>query len=99
MTKAQLNDAARKSLGVGCMFLETEGVQALPREKQSLLREMLEKFNQFTPDNDPYGEHDFGSIELDGEKYFWKIDDYGENHIESGATHRRVLTLMRADEY
>jgi hypothetical protein len=26
--------------------------------------------------NDPYGEHDFGSFELAGEKFFWKIDYY-----------------------
>lgn len=99
MTKAQLNDAARKSPGVGCMFVTTEGIRALPGHKISRLVEMMEKFDKFTPDNDPYGEHDFGALELDGEKYFWKIDDYGDNFAENGATHRRVLTLMRADEY
>ena len=26
----------------------------------------------FTPDNDPYGEHDFGSFEYAGKKIFWK---------------------------
>ena len=35
---------------------------------------MVSHFDAFTPDNDPYGEHDFGSIDLDGEKLFWKID-------------------------
>jgi Protein of unknown function (DUF3768) len=30
----------------------------------------------FNTNNDPYGEHDFGSFELAGEKFFWKIDYY-----------------------
>jgi hypothetical protein len=33
-------------------------------------------FDDFTADNDPHKEHDFGSFELDGEKLFWKIDLY-----------------------
>jgi hypothetical protein len=30
----------------------------------------------FNTNNDPYGEHDFGSFEVAGEKFFWKIDYY-----------------------
>jgi uncharacterized protein DUF3768 len=30
----------------------------------------------FNTNDDPYGEHDFGSFELAGEKFFWKIDYY-----------------------
>ncbi|RWI35553.1 MAG: DUF3768 domain-containing protein [Mesorhizobium sp.] len=26
--------------------------------------------------NDPYGEHDFGSVQVDGDTFFWKIDYY-----------------------
>ena len=33
-------------------------------------------FENFTDDNDPYFEHDFGNFELDGETIFWKIDLY-----------------------
>jgi hypothetical protein len=52
-------------------------------------------FAEFTEDNDPYGEHDFGSFTLStGGKCFWKIDDYaGYDGI------RCVLTIMLADEY
>ena len=56
-------------------------------------------------DNDPYGEHDFGAIEVGGRKYFWKIDYYdptfswhSEDPTDPDKT-RRVLTIMRADEY
>ena len=28
------------------------------------------------PDNDPYAEHDFGAIKLNGNTFFWKFDYY-----------------------
>lgn len=93
------NDRARKSLGVGCMLVQTAGVMALAPETQSILRERVELFNDFTEANDPYGEHDFGKIHYGDTDYFWKIDDYGEDFHQHEATHRLVLTLMRADEY
>ncbi|MEW8490194.1 MAG: DUF3768 domain-containing protein [Candidatus Thiodiazotropha endolucinida] len=31
----------------------------------------VREFHTFTPDNDPWHEHDFGSVELSGEKLFW----------------------------
>jgi Protein of unknown function (DUF3768) len=33
----------------------------------------------FTPENDPYGEHDSGSFELAGHKFLWKIDYYDKS--------------------
>ena len=30
-------------------------------------------FDDFSEENDPHGEHDFGSFELCGRKFFWKI--------------------------
>lgn len=99
LSKAEKNDAARKALGVGCEFIQTAGVNALPMEEQSALREKVEKFNDFNEDNDPYGEHDFGKIVQNAVDYFWKIDDYGEDYKANGAQHRLVLTLMQAREY
>jgi len=55
--------------------------------------------------NDPWGEHDFGAIDLEGQKLFWKIDPYdldlqahSQNAANPAVTHR-VLTLMLASEY
>jgi hypothetical protein len=96
---AKLYDNARKSMGMGCMLVQTSGVSALPVSRQAVLRETVERFNTFTEDNDPYGEHDFGKITMDSVDYFWKIDDYGEDYKKNVATHRLVLTIMRADEY
>src|SRR6266851_7973859 len=33
-------------------------------------------FSEFTPDNDPHGEHDFGNFELAGREFFFKLDYY-----------------------
>ena len=65
----------------------------------------VRNFNNFTKDNDPYGEHDFGSFDYNGEKIYWKIDYYdksycylSENPANLDITNR-VLTVMLADEY
>jgi hypothetical protein len=62
-------------------------------------------FDAFTGDNDPHGEHDFGTFELCGERLFWKIDYYdrdlrfGSPDPTDHAVTRRVLTIMLASDY
>ena len=95
---ACLNDEYRKSRQG---FMVTRGVSALPNIATVL--SMVQDFNEFDLDNDPYSEHDFGSFEVFGKKLFWKIDYYDSN-LESWADPlssecRRVLTVMLADEY
>ena len=105
-TIRELNDAfrtgTRPDLGV---MVTTRGV--IGRGIAFLATAMLltQQFDAFTPDNDPYGEHDFGSFELDGVLLFWKIDYY-DPAIEFGspdpadeAATCRVLTLFLASEY
>ena len=102
----QLNDLARTAMGVASRLVQTEGINALPANDQSRIRELVETFNAFTPDNDPHEEHDFGSVRAPGgEKVFWKIDYYAKD-MESGSEHPedpsqtvRVLTIMLAEEY
>ena len=54
----------------------------------------VKQYDTFTADNDPWKEHDFGAFEFEGEKIFWKIDDYqGEEGLQL------VLTIMLAEEY
>lgn len=86
---ARLNDLARRAMGIACVVVVTDGIRALPEADQSRLRELVETFDAFTPDNDPYGEREFGAIYqgLDGVwsalrpadvavTVFWKIDAY-----------------------
>ena len=63
---AALNDALRHDPGTGehGRIMMTSGVSELgiPFTVQALAK--LKSFDTFTNDNDPYGEHDFGSFEL-----------------------------------
>lgn len=59
----------------------------------------------FTSDNDPYGDHGFGTVTVQGVKLFWKIDLYDTEFVygspapaEPSET-RRVLTIMLPSDY
>jgi hypothetical protein len=101
---ATLNDAFRTSFNGGTLFM-TAGIQALPEEVQVEILYKVRTFDEFTPDNDPHGEHDFGSLTVQGHRVFWKIDYYDLNieyHSENAADSlltNRVLTVMLAGEY
>lgn len=106
-TIRKLNDAARK--GTAPMVrVFTPGVNALDRYTRSLLLARIRNFNEFHSGNDPHGEHDFGSVEYEGRKVFWKIDYYdkatfpasngSENPADPDVT-ERVMTVMLAEEY
>jgi Protein of unknown function (DUF3768) len=100
----QLNDAFRKTLtgGQACF---TAGVSALGTSITTKVLALVRSFDVFTPENDPYGEHDFGSVIIDGTKLFWKIDyydlslQYGSSDPSDPAKTTRVLTVMLAEEY
>lgn len=102
---AELNDVARRAMGIACRLFQTEGICQLPPEDQSAIREKVEKFDNFTPDNNPWGERDFGAFIHNGHKIFWKIDYYAldlqhgsEDPADPNQT-VRVLTIMLAEEY
>ncbi len=104
-TIAFLNDQFRKyARGEGSILI-TNGVSSQGEAFMHAVALAVKDYDQFTADNDPHGEHDFGSIELQGEKLFWKIDYYDKT-MEAGSpnpsderlTHR-VLTIMLANEY
>ena len=101
----RLNDCFRRSMIHGGTLLLTAGVSALPATDKLALLALVRGFSAFTPDNDPHGEHDFGAIDHAGVRYFWKIDYYdlagafGSSDPANPAVTRRVLTVMRADEY
>jgi hypothetical protein len=102
---AELNDLCRTAMGVAGRLFQTTGIDALPLADQSAIREKVERFDAFTPDNDPYGERDFGALEHNGQRVFWKIDYYdrsmtkgSEDPSDPGQT-VRLLTIMLASEY
>ena len=67
----------------------------------------VKAFDNFTPENDPYGEHDFASVTVDGIHLYFKIDyfdadtghSFGASNPEIEEATSRVLTIMLVDEY
>ncbi|MEH6792456.1 DUF3768 domain-containing protein [Parasphingorhabdus sp.] len=99
-----LNDQFRQT-GIGGIILHTNGIQALGQEFMAKTVQGVIAFDDFGPNNDPYGEHDFGALTIAENRIFWKIDYYG-NDMESGTPDpsdpnltKRVLTIMLASEY
>jgi hypothetical protein len=98
----ELNDQARQTL-TGCRVLITPGVRALDATVATL--GVVQLYSDFTPDNDPFGEHDFGSFQFAGETIFWKFDYYDLDfsmHSPDAADPEvtaRVLTIMLGSEY
>ena len=99
-----LNDNFRSTF-VGGRVLTTAGVAELPVDTKAQLLLAVQSFSNFTKDNDPHGEHDFGSFEVEGETYCFKIDYYaldldgGSEEPDEPEKTTRVLTIMRVDEY
>ena len=89
---ARLNDMARQAMGVACTAVATAGFRSLSASDQSCVRELIETFDAFDEDTDPYGERDFGCVYQLGdgrwtterprlrdderERVFWKFDYY-----------------------
>ncbi len=101
---AELNDKLRETFTGGRIVL-TQGVSALEEDTKRRVFDAIRKFDNFSEDNDPHGEHDFGVVEADGEKVFWKID-YFDNNLEYHSLDEtveeittRVMTVMQAEEY
>ena len=101
---ATLNDKFRKSF-IGGEVLLSAGIAAMSSENKANIVSMVQNFNDFTEDNDPYKEHDFGSFDYKCEKILWKIDYYDLNnqyHSENPANPditNRILTIMTVFEW
>lgn len=108
---AALNDEFRRMgpnlsrLKFDGLWLVTQGVQAMgPHFTWSALLGVM-NFAEFLPGNDPYGEHDFGALDIDGTMVFWKIDylergtPWGAEDPADNARTCRMITIMMAGEY
>lgn len=101
---AALNDAFRTTFRGGKVVM-TASVNELPDCVKAAALQMVATFVDFTEENDPHGEHDFGSFELVNRKFFWKIDyydkelQYGSEDPADPDKTTRVLTLMLAEDY
>ncbi len=107
----ELNDAVRTAdTAIGALLANgqlviTRGVAACGWDFVDRAVAAVRHFSDFTPENDPYGEHDFGAFDLDGLRLNWKIDyfdrelRYGSDDPSDAEKTRRVLTILLAEEY
>ena len=99
-----LNDALRTSGRSGRIVI-TAGIAALPPKQVATILTAVAGFDAFTPDNDPYGEHDCACLTVADQKVIWKVDyhdraltGHSPNPADPSVT-TRVLTIMLAEEY
>ncbi len=96
---ARLNDEYRKSME-GCTV--TQGIVAMGPAVTEVFTG-VRNYKDFVEDDDPRGEHDFGSLTIQGEAIFWKIEYYDESlkhwcdPLDPDC--QRVITIMLAEEW
>lgn len=99
-----LNDRFRKLHNDGT-HIATPSIMDMGPHAVHQIMTVIADFVDFTEDNDPYGEHDFGIITYDGHCIFWKIGYYNED-LTAGSSNpadpdvtTRVMTVFLASEY
>ncbi len=110
---AKQNDAFRTSI-TACpkspdippgKLVMTAGVAAQSDAFRAALIGALIAFDTFDADSDPYGLHEMGVLEIEGERVWFKFDSYDESYEYGSeaptdpARTRRVLTLLFPSEY
>jgi len=111
---ALLNDELRKKLITGELFKADSKDKAYITRGASVFVNGMNRmqflnnvalYRNFTEDNNPHGERDFGNFMYQKEKIFWKID-YKDNAMmyhspdaSDPSQTIRVLTIMKASEW
>lgn len=99
---SKLNDELRINNKGGRVICTTSVVTSKNFDK---IIKAVKDFDNFNEDNDPYGEHDFGKVIVDGKDYFFKFDYYQKNNSylsndpSNNQVTDRVMTIMEASEY
>ena len=103
---AFLNDKLRKQ-NIGGKVVLTQGI--VNSDNSNEIVEAVKKFTFLKDDkeNNPYGENDFGSVVVDGETIYFKIDYYDKSMTSLSSNPassnpdicQRVMTIMYASEY
>lgn len=78
------NDVVRRSLHRVHLII-SEGVCALPDEVQAHALLALTRYENFTPQSDPSGEHASGTFEVDRYRFAWSIEPVQVSYDFEGA--------------
>ncbi len=99
-----LNDELRTTGLRGKTFL-SRGVLAKGSDFVAKACAAVKAFDTFTENNDPWGEHDCATLDVDGERVMFKIDCFDLDMKECSPdpadpkVTQRVLTIMLAEDY
>lgn len=108
---AKQNDAFRMALltghfaGLNGQAVTTAGIAANGQDFVNACILALADYDDFTDFTDPFADHSFGVMDVNGERVWWKIDLYDENRRfgssapDNPARTYRVLTLLFPSEY
>ena len=110
---ADLNDQLRKDMFTGNMLKKenlknkivlTPGIAGLNLKDKEKIFFSVKYYGNFTKNNNPWGEKNFGSFNFKKETFNWKIDYY-DNDMKYHSPDKsdpdktvRVLTIMKAEE-
>jgi hypothetical protein len=107
---AGLNDALRRAIPIGTpgnKIVMSRALASIPADTLVHVWNAVRGFDDFNADNDPHGEHDCATLDVNGapEQVMFKIDYYdkalefgSENPADPNVT-TRVLTLMLVSDY
>ena len=99
-----LNDQLRCK-AIGGRIVITRGIEALGSRAAAKVLAAVARFDEFTEDNDPWGEHDCAVLTVDGRRIICELDYYDRDlrchspDASDPAVTQRVLTIMLAEEY
>jgi hypothetical protein len=102
----ELNDRMRKTIPrTQDMVLVVGSLKNEAPAYQMAVYNAARQFSDFHEGNDPYGEHDCASFEVEGKRCMFKIDYYDADlrfhsidPSEADLT-RRIMTLMFTEDY
>ena len=100
----ELNDRLRRE-NLGGEWMLTRGITTLGIDRVASVVHAVMLFDDFTSDNDPYGEHDCAVMEVEDVEVIWKIDYfdmtmmYGSPDPSDPTVTKRILTVMLASDY
>lgn len=83
----------------------TAAVRNMGRDFETAAYLAVARDTDFTQDNDPYGDHGFGVVTVNGTKLFWKIDLYDDELVYGSpapadpSVTRRILTILLPSDY
>jgi len=99
-----MNDQFRRTL-VGGQVLITPGILDLGDQMAIEGLKRVRIFDNFTAGNDPHNEHDFGEVQVNGHRIWFKIDlydkdqKYGSPDPADPDVTTRLMTILLPEEY